>query len=506
MNTEIKLTVEELLLYAADKLDLREEDTIYIRNQLLDLLKLDSPADAPVKSYRPLQTMLDLITAYAVEKGLCGEYEKINFETRVMSFLTPLPYRIITAFEDLAAESADTAIEYLYAMSVNSNYIRAADIEKNIQWKAKNERGDIMITINLSKPEKDPKSILAAKNAPQTAYPKCVLCGENVGFAGNAQRAARQTLRTIPIILNDEQWYFQFSPYVYFDRHCIALSAEHRPMQINGDTFKRMFDFIELFPDFFIGSNADLPIVGGSILAHEHYQGGRKVLPEMSSPEKTRFSHPAFPDVKVCIADWYNSVIRMEAPKRADLEALAQHILKCWRDYTDKKVNIIAKTKDEPHNTVTPIASFNDDGRYVIEMILRNNRTDKAHPDGIYHPTADLHNIKKEGIGIIEAMGLFILPGRLASEAVAVKDYLTGKTPLDFKQLSDEKNPMSKHLGMIAQLANDYGTSLGEEEAEQRVTEYIDKACERILDCTAVFKHDAEGEAAFERFMNYCGF
>ena len=390
--------------------------------------------------------------------------------------------------------------------SVNSNYIRKVDIDKNIGWKVANPRGDIMITINLSKPEKDPKAILAAKNAPQTAYPKCMLCKECVGFSGNAARPARQTLRTIPIILNNEVWHFQFSPYVYFENHCIALSDEHRPMHIDADTFERMFDFVELFPDYFIGSNADLPIVGGSILSHDHYQGGSKVLPEMSAPSKKFFTHSSFENVKVSIVDWYNSVIRLEGKDRKEVKELAAHILKCWREYSDKNVDISAKTRNEPHNTVTPIARFNDENHYVIDMILRNNRTDKAHPFGIFHPTEDLHNIKKEGIGIIEALGLFILPGRLASEAHGIRDILTGKTPLDFKALSDESNPLSKHIGMIAQLANDFGTSLTEEEAATRVTDYINDACVRILDCTAVFKHDEKGEQAFDRFMTYCGF
>lgn len=506
MKNDIKVVIEELLCYAGRNLDMYVEDYILRRNNLLDLFKVDSPADAPATGCRPLQEILDDAVNYAVENKLCEDYERINFETRIMGLVMPMPFQVITTFEQLAAVNPSLATKYLYNLSVNSNYIRKVDIDKNIGWKVSNPRGDIMITINLSKPEKDPKAILAAKKAPQTSYPKCMLCKECVGFSGNANRPARQTLRTIPIILNGEQWHFQFSPYVYFDNHCIALSDEHRPMKIDGDTFKRMFDFIEFFPDYFIGSNADLPIVGGSILSHDHYQGGSKVLPEMNAPAKTYFSHSSFPDVKACVVDWYNSVIRLEGAKRKDVEELAEHILKCWREYSDKSVGISAKTRNEPHNTVTPIARFNDENRYVIDMILRNNRTDKEHPDGIFHPTQDLHNIKKEGIGIIEAMGLFILPGRLAAEAHLIRDILTGKSPLDFKALSDESNPLCKHMGMIAQLANDFGTGLSDSEAEERVTDYINKACERILDCTAVFKHDEEGERAFGRFMTYCGF
>ena len=506
MTNDIKVVIEELLFYAGKNLDMYEEDYILRRNNLLDLLKVDAPADAPVDNCRPLQEILDDVNEYAAEHHLAEEWEKINFETRVMGLLMPMPFQVITTFEQLAASDPALATKYLYNLSVNSNYIRKVDIDKNIGWKVANPRGDIMITINLSKPEKDPKAILAAKNAPQTAYPKCMLCKECVGFSGNAARPARQTLRTIPIILNNEVWHFQFSPYVYFENHCIALSDEHRPMHIDADTFERMFDFVELFPDYFIGSNADLPIVGGSILSHDHYQGGSKVLPEMSAPSKKFFTHSSFENVKVSIVDWYNSVIRLEGKDRKEVRELAAHILKCWREYSDKNVDISAKTRNEPHNTVTPIARFNDENHYVIDMILRNNRTDKAHPFGIFHPTEDLHNIKKEGIGIIEALGLFILPGRLASEAHGIRDILTGKTPLDFKTLSDESNPLSKHIGMIAQLANDFGTSLTDEEAATRVTDYINDACVRILDCTAVFKHDEKGEQAFDRFMTYCGF
>lgn len=345
MTNDIKVVIEELLFYAGKNLDMYEEDYILRRNNLLDLLKVDAPADAPVDNCRPLQEILDDVNEYAAENHLAEEWEKINFETRVMGLLMPMPFQVITTFEQLAASDPALATKYLYNLSVNSNYIRKVDIDKNIGWKVANPRGDIMITINLSKPEKDPKAILAAKNAPQTAYPKCMLCKECVGFSGNAARPARQTLRTIPIILNNEVWHFQFSPYVYFENHCIALSDEHRPMHIDADTFERMFDFVELFPDYFIGSNADLPIVGGSILSHDHYQGGSKVLPEMSAPSKKFFTHSSFENVKVSIVDWYNSVIRLEGKDRKEVKELAAHILKCWRAYSDKKRRYFRKDK-----------------------------------------------------------------------------------------------------------------------------------------------------------------
>jgi Galactose-1-phosphate uridyltransferase len=326
----------------------------------------------------------------------------------------------------------------------------------------------------------------------------------NVGFAGSSTKAPRQTLRTIPIELDGESWNFQFSPYVYYDNHCIAFSTEHRPMVVDIHALNRMCDFIELFPHYFIGSNAALPIVGGSILSHDHYQGGSKVLPEMKAGIRKHYAHPAFQTVKIGVVDWYNSVLRLESDNREAILKASNHFLDEWLGYSDKSVNIVARDKEQ-HNAITPIVRFNDRNEYVIDMILRNNRTDKEHPYGIFHPTENLHNIKKEGIGIIEVMGLFILPGRLASEAVNIRDYLTGKIPLNFSEIADPKHPMSKHLGMIMQLANDHGTSLSDDEAEKFVIDYINNACEKILDATAVFKNDEKGQEAFNKFLLNAG-
>lgn len=506
MDEKIKKAVEELLAYAAECLDMYPEDEIFRRNSLLDALRLDSPADSPAESFRPLREILADIGDYAEKKKLFKEGGRINFETRIMGLVTPMPYQVISTFDDLAGRDVNAALEYLRAVSVNSNYIRMADIDKNIGWTARNPRGDIMITINLAKPEKNIKDVAAARKAPQTGYPKCVLCAENVGFAGNETREARQTLRAIPLSLAGEEWFFQFSPYVYFDGHCIVLSREHTPMNITEKTFERLFDFVDLFPDYFLGSNAALPGVGGSILSHDHYQGGKKVLPELSAPPRKAFTHPAFPDLSISIVDWYNSVIRIEGRNRADVSKLASHVLSRWLSYSDAECGIKAFTGKEPHNTLSPVARLDDSGKYVLDLILRNNRADKERPDGIFHPPAELQNIKKESIGLIEAMGLFILPGRLSSEALGIRDILTGKTPLDFKALSEPGNPLGKHIGMIAQLANDLGTGLSEEEAGNAVTAHINGACERILDCTAVFKRDKAGEDAFDRFMAECGF
>lgn len=504
MKINIKKIIEELLLYASDNLDMFYEDCIYKRNALLDLFNLDSPTNEVFETYRPIQQILDDAIDYATSNNLILKSDSLKFETRIMGILTPSPYQVITEFENLCISGTDIACKYLYDISVNSNYIKSSDIDKNIKWKAETSKGDILITINTAKPEKDSALILAEKNNDTADYPKCALCIENVGFKGSSTRVARQTLRTIPLELNNEIWHFQFSPYVYFDHHCIVISEEHRPMSINTNTFYRMLDFIELFPDYFIGSNAALPIVGGSILSHDHYQGGAKVLPEMSAKPRSLYTNTLFPDVKISVVDWFNSVIRLESINRDDLLLATDHIVKVWNDYSDKSVNIVAKSSKQ-HNAVTPIVWFNDKNEYVIDLILRNNRTDKANPFGIFHPDESLHNIKKEGIGIIEVMGLFILPGRLSNEAVIIRDYLNGTNKLNFKDLANPDNPISKHLSMIAQLANDYGTNLTDAEAEKCVIDYINDACIKILETTAVFKNDEIGKQAFDKFMLYSG-
>ena len=498
--------VAELMLYAEKKLSLNPDDGVYVRNLLLAKLKVPEPEE-PAVTCRPIQTVLDEITDYAVRKKLTTEQEKLLFETKIMGILTPMPSAVIKNFDDVAAESGvKAATKYLFDLSVANNYIRKVDIDKNIGWEVPTEKGSVKITINLAKPEKDPKAVLAASKAPQTNYPKCPLCVENVGWWGNLQKPARQTLRAVPLFLNDEKWWLQFSPYVYFDNHCICFSDEHRPMHLDVNSFKRMADFVDTFPHYFIGSNAPLPIVGGSILAHDHYQGGAKVLPEMKTACLKKFRHPDFEGVTAGIADWYNSVVRIEGSDAEKVIALTNHVFETWKTYSDKTVDILAFTDETPHNTVTPVAQKTDDGNYRFDLILRNNRTDEKHPYGIFHPTEDMHNIKKEAIGIIEVMGLFILPGRLAKEAVEIRKYLTGETPLNFKELSDPEHPLFKHVGMIAQLANDNGLNLSEGEAGDVITDYINKTCIKILETTAVFKADQKGRKAFDRFMTKCGF
>lgn len=503
-NQSIAKHLANLVAYAVDKLGLNHYDAIYAHNRLLAEFKLTEPEVAD-KKLPDFQTgIIDKIVDYAVENGLADPKAKLLFETKVIGLVMPAPSVVMAEFDAIAAnQGIEAATDYLNALSVNSNYIRTPDIKKNIKWTANCPNGDLTITINLSKPEKSNEQVALERSMPATNYPKCMLCVENLGFEGSYKHPARETIRIIPMYLNDEPWFMQYSPYVYFDNHCIAVSERHQPMSITPMTFTRLLDFVELFPHYFMGSNADLPIVGGSILAHEHYQGGKKVLPMFGRPNRKSFAHPDYPTVNVAILDWYNSVIKLSGTVRKDIEALAQNILASWRKYTDTSVGVIAETS-APHNTITPIACKEGD-EYALYLILRNNRTDETHPYGIYHPTEDMHNIKKEGIGLIEAMGTFILPGRLASEITGIVDILTGKTALNFAELSDEKNPLSKHLGMIAQLVNDNGTANSSDDAEKIVVNYINNTCVRILECTAVFKNTEIGQKAFENFLATLG-
>ena len=498
--------VAELVAYAEKYLELDGADAVYATNSLLDLLGLPEPADIRPEPSEDFYKPLDALVDYAVRKKLCAETDRLLFETRIMGLLTPPPSVVIEKFDGIAAyEGPMKAAEWLGQLSERCGYIRRPDIDRNIRWTYENPRGDIVVTINLAKPEKTPEEVRRAKEA-KTGYPKCLLCAENVGFAGNAGHPARQTLRTIPFELDGENWFMQFSPFVYFEEHVIAIAEEHRPMNVTAATFRRMLDFIDLFPGYFIGSNAALPIVGGSILAHDHYQGGKKVLPIFRTGARKHFLMQGLADVNVSIADWYNSVVRLESKNRAQLLTAAEKFRAAWADYSDAESNILAYTESAdgartPHNAVTPIACINDDGLYRIDLILRNNRTDEAHPFGIFHPAEELHNIKQEAIGIIEVQGLFILPGRLQRECEGIKDILTGKEPLDFKALAGEDHPLHKHLGMIAQLAADHGTGLSEDKAGTVITDYINTACEKILDTTAVFKNTEAGQEAFCRFI-----
>lgn len=502
-----KQNVERLIEYALNHLYLPEYDCFYARNQLLDALSLKEPTQNAYKPIADIYEVLDALTSYAVRKGIIREEDKPLFETKLIGYVMPSPSAVVDLFDNKAAyHGVEEACNMLHQLEIDSLYLRKKELDKNIIWKHRAERGDIVVTINLSKPEKTPEQVKRAKEA-KTGYPKCALCAENSGFAGNLAMAARQTIRTIPFQLDGEDWFMQLSPYSYFDQHVIAVCSEHRPMSVTEAAFCRMMDFVDLFPHYFIGSNAALPIVGGSILAHDHYQGGKKVLPVFDRGARRYFKVFGNPDVNVSIVDWYNSIVRIEGKNRKSVLEVVNKFNSAWLTYTDENANIICATRDGEnkvqHNAITPIVSFNSDGEYQFNLILRNNRTDEAHPFGIFHPAEELHNIKQESIGIIEVMGVFILPGRLAKEIEGMKDILTGATPLDFESLSQDTHPLHKHLTMITQLVVDNGTKCSPDKAQKVITDYINTACEKILDTTAVFKNTDEGQQAFDRFIHH---
>ena len=501
-----KQNVARLLDYAQNNLYLSDLDAIYAQNQLLDTLGLTEPCQEPKLGAYDIYDVMNALSDFAVRKKIIDENAKSNFETKLMGFVMPSPSTVVEMFDNEASyKGIDKACDFLCKLGFDSLYLRGKDFEKNIVWQHDSQRGKIIVTINLSKPEKTPEQVRLAKEA-KTGYPKCVLCQNMLGFVGNAAMPARQNIRIIPFELDGEEWFMQFSPYKYFEQHVIAVCKEHRPMCVSDATFARMADFVDMFPHYFIGSNAALPIVGGSILAHDHYQGGKKVLPVFSRPARRYFKVSGYGDVNVSVVDWYNSIVRIESKNRKQAIEVANMFRRAWDCYSDESVNVLCATQNGEekiqHNAITPILSINDDGEYQFNLILRNNRTDDEHPYGIFHPRAELHNIKQESIGIIEVMGLFILPGRLAGEMTQIRNILTGKTPLDFKALSDEQHPLHKHLGMITQLVVDNGTACSDEVAENAVTDYINNVCEQILDTTAVFKNDQKGQDAFDEFIH----
>ena len=424
---EICSLINRLIQYALKNSLITEDDIMFVRNELMALLHLrdwqDVKEDCQIPEYP--QEILDKICDYAVEQKIIedGVTDRDIFDTEIMGKFTAFPREIIETFKELSQQNIKLATDFFYNFSKKTNYIRTERIEKNLYWKSPTEYGDLEITINLSKPEKDPKEIERQKNMPQVNYPKCLLCYENVGFSGTLIHPARQNHRVIPLTLENERWYFQYSPYVYYNEHAIIFCSEHREMKINRDTFSRTLDFINQFPHYFIGSNADLPIVGGSILSHDHYQGGNHEFPMAKSEIEKEIIFDKYPNIKAGIVKWPMSVIRLKSLNRKDLVDLADKILKAWREYTDEEVGIFAYTDSTPHNTITPIARRKGD-YFEIDLVLRNNRTDEANPLGIFHPHSEHHNIKKENIGLIEVMGLAVLPGRLKFEMRKIAEYL----------------------------------------------------------------------------------
>lgn len=500
---KVQENINRLVAYALKTGLIPAEDKTYTQNKLLELFKVDgfeSEKDIqklPNVKVSDLENILDELLAYAAEAKLFnndGIVYRDLFDTKIMGALVPPPSDVTDIFNTLYEESSpEDATNWFYKFSQDTNYIRRYRVSKDLKWKTKTEYGDLDITINLSKPEKDPKAIAAALNVKQSSYPSCLLCKENVGYAGRLNHAARQNHRIIPITLDNEEWGFQYSPYVYYNEHCIVFNYSHTPMKISRKTFARLLDFVTQFPHYILGSNADLPIVGGSILTHDHFQGGNYLFPMAKAPIEKPITFKGFKDVKAGIVKWPTSVIRLCGENKDSIIELADTILSAWRKYTDKDATIFASTNGEKHNTITPIARFAED-HYELDLVLRNNLTTKECPLGLYHPHAELHHIKKENIGLIEIMGLAVLPSRLKDELDAL-----GKAILLKKDISKDET-LSKHAKWVEEFLPKY-----KEISEKNITKILQKETglvfEKVLESAGVFKRTEDGQKAFMRFV-----
>ena len=486
------------LLDHAEKCELISPlDRAYTANRILELLGIGEFCEESYENTPSLAEILDVFLEYAVSAALIESDSVVYrdlFDTKLMGLLCPRPSEVIAKFEELYKDDPKKATDYFYRLSVDSNYIRDDRIKRDLKWSVDSEYGDIDITVNLSKPEKDPKAIAAAKLLPQSGYPKCLLCRENEGHAGSLQKPARQNLRIIPFDMAGTDWYLQYSPYVYYNEHCIAFSSLHTPMKIDRSSFAKLLSFVNHFPHYFIGSNADLPIVGGSILSHDHMQGGRYTFAMAKAPIEKEISFVGFEDVKAGIVKWPMSVIRISGNDRERLVELADKILIAWRSYTDEAAGIFASTGSEPHNTITPIARMRD-GSFELDLVLRNNITTEEHPLGVFHPHSEHHNIKKENIGLIEVMGLAVLPARLKSELAAMKAaILAGR---DLASIPETE----KHNEWFLAFKDKY--EFNEENTEDILKTEIGKTFVRVLQDAGVFKDTQKGRADFMRFVEY---
>ncbi len=493
----IEESIAKLVQYGMEQGLLQEEDRIYAINRILEVLKLDDYQEQEqVPEHPDLEETLNELLDYAAEKGLMEHNSVVYrdlFDTKLMDCLMPRPSEVTAKFRELYQKSPVEATDYFYKLSQDSNYIRRYRIKKDMRWSVPSPYGDIDISINLSKPEKDPKAIAAAKLAKQSGYPKCLLCKENVGYAGRVNHPARQNHRIIPLKINGTDWGFQYSPYVYYNEHCIVFNFEHIPMKIERATFVKLFDFIKLFPHYFIGSNADLPIVGGSILSHDHYQGGHYTFAMAKAPIEQHFMIPGYEDVEAGIVKWPLSVIRIRSGNEKRLIDLAEHILECWRGYTDEAAFVFAETGGEPHNTITPIARKVGD-TFELDLALRNNITTEEYPLGVYHPHAEYHHIKKENIGLIEVMGLAILPARLKEEMELLAEYLVEKKDIrSCEALEKHADWAEKIVPLHPELNADNVMDILKEE--------IGKVFVGVLEDAGVYKCTEEGREAFARFL-----
>lgn len=496
--------IRALVNYGLDTGLVEPADEIFTVNRLLELFQLDEMEDtgeeisaaAGETDGAGLERILGEMMDYAHEAGLMPENDITHrdlFDTKIMSMLMPRPNEVIRKFHELYERSPREATDYFYKLSQDSDYIRRYRIVKDQKWVAPTKYGDLDVTINLSKPEKDPKAIAAAKLAKQSGYPKCLLCMENVGYAGRVNHPARQNHRIIPVTIQDSGWGFQYSPYVYYNEHCIVFNGEHVPMKIEHGTFCKLFDFVKQFPHYFVGSNADLPIVGGSILSHDHFQGGHYEFAMAKAPVERTFTVRSYEDVESGIVNWPMSVIRLSGEDTDRIIALADHILEAWRKYTDEEAFVYAYTDGEPHNTITPIARKRGD-KYELDLVLRNNITTEEHPLGVYHPHANLHHIKKENIGLIEVMGLAVLPARLKGEMEQLSEaILAGK---DIR--GDEV--LEKHADWVEEFLPKY-EKIDAENIHDILRKEIGLVFMQVLEDAGVYKRTEEGQRAFMRFV-----
>ena len=491
---KIETYIDSLVAYAMNTGLAQPVDHQVLTNRLLDLLHREDYTPSDELLSEDLEEILSGILDYACQQGLCEDNITARdiFDTRIMGALTPMPREVIRCFREKYAVSPQEATDWYYTFSCDTDYIRRYRIAKDLRWTYESEYGDLDITINLSKPEKDPKAIAAAKNAPQSGYPKCQLCKENEGYAGRLNHPARANHRIIPITIAGSEWYLQYSPYVYYNEHCIVFNGQHVPMKIDKAAFDKLLDFITAFPHYFVGSNADLPIVGGSILSHEHFQGGHYTFAMEKAPVETPVYFAGFEDVQAGLVKWPMSVIRLDGEDPKRLSQLAEKILKAWRSYSDEKCGIVAFSGGEPHNTITPIARRRG-SLYELDLVLRCNITTEEHPLGVFHPHADKHHIKKENIGLIEVMGLAVLPSRLKSELTDLAEKIVSGADLRGDPIQ------SKHADWVEELKKRY--IFTEENAMATLMQETGRVFTQVLEDAGVYKRTPEGKDAFLRFV-----
>ncbi len=492
---KINHSIYDLVAYGVRCGLVKKVDRIYTTNRILEILHIEE-YEAPHRLHdRELSVILQKLLQYAVDNGLCGDniVERDLFDTKLMGALTPPPSTVVSKFRRLYRQSPQKATDYYYALSCATDYIRTYRVKKDAKWTTQTKWGELDITINLSKPEKDPRAIAAAKLAKPSGYPKCLLCVENEGYAGRLNSPARQNHRIIPITLNEQDFCLQYSPYVYYNEHCIVFNAKHTPMKVDRASFCKLLDFVTLFPHYFVGSNADLPIVGGSILTHDHFQGGRYTFAMERAPIATEVSFDGFSDVQAGIVQWPMSVLRLRCADKERIIDLADKILTVWRGYTDEAAFVFAQTNGEAHSTITPIARRRSTD-YELDLVLRNNITTEQHPMGVYHPHAELHHIKKENIGLIEVMGLAVLPARLKSELEELAQALVEK-----QDISQNPN-LEKHAPWAKELQKQY--TFTHENVHTILQKEVGLIFAKVLEHAGVYAQNETGKAAFLRFVN----